>query len=247
MKPEPQKCVLIGGGHAHVGVLADWIRNGVPFAEACLVTPSEKLRYSGTVPGWIAGQYPQEFGEVDCAALARKAGVELVLGECVEIDLQQGWVGLADGCRVGFDMASLNTGGVGQAEAMLGADPRLLDVRPVQGFVEALAAKSDAAQIAVIGGGAGGVELAFALRNRNGWQAPPNVTLIAGNAGLLSDFAASVRRKVAAELAKQGVALIEENARLEDGQLMAGKASLEPVDLIVAALAAPPIGLIVQG
>lgn len=49
--------LLVGGGHAHVAVLADWIRHGVPAgARGILLTPERHLRYSGMVPGWMAGQ-----------------------------------------------------------------------------------------------------------------------------------------------------------------------------------------------
>jgi NADH dehydrogenase FAD-containing subunit len=53
-----QRVLLVGGGHAHVAVLADWIRHGVPpGVEALLLTPGPSLRYSSMVPGWLAGQH----------------------------------------------------------------------------------------------------------------------------------------------------------------------------------------------
>jgi NADH dehydrogenase FAD-containing subunit len=63
---------------------------------------------------------------------------------------------------------------------VLGDDPRLIDVRPIGAFARRLAALPALARVVVAGGGAGGVELAFALRNRAG--APAAVTLVAGGA-----------------------------------------------------------------
>ena len=127
-----QTLLLVGGGHAHVAVLADWIRQGAPpGARAVLLTPDPALRYSGMVPGWIAGQYGQGDGLVDLAALAARAGVELVLDRCIAIDPDRRVVRTAGGAAIGFDIASLDTGGEGRGAAQLGDDRRVIDVRPI--------------------------------------------------------------------------------------------------------------------
>lgn len=240
MQSNPQHICLIGGGHAHLAVLEDWIRNGIPAARATLLTPHPSLRYSGMVPGWISGQYAAEAGLVDLEALSRRAGVECVFGKCVSIDPVQRWLETDTGDRIPFDMASLDTGGVGKASDLLGNDPRILDIRPIDRFVDDLAKRRrdipHKPHIAVVGGGAGGVELAFALRNLDGAASRPVVTLAAGSNGLLPDFSSAVRTMVARELARQGIGLIEADAHISDGALMAGEQSIEPLDLIAAAL-----------
>ena len=174
--------LLIGGGHAHVAVLADWIRHGLPAGtRAMVLTPEPRLRYSGMVPGWIAGQHGQDDGLVDLAALAQRAGAELVLDRCAAIDPHARAVTTAGGRRIAFTIASIDTGGEGRGAAVLGDDPRLIDVRPIGGFVNRLAALPALARVVVAGGGAGGVELAFALANRAG--APANVALVTGQGG----------------------------------------------------------------
>ncbi len=218
--------LLIGGGHAHVAVLADWARGGLPCPKATLLTPHKTLRYSGTVPGWISGQYERDAGLVDLAALAAAAGVELKLDRCVGIDPQALIAKTADGGHVSFDIASIDTGGIGRAELLLGSDPRLLDVRPIDDFVRKLDGFGSVAHSAVVGGGAAGVELAFALRNRSGGT---QVTLFAGESGVLPEQSSPVRRKVARELDRQNITCIDEDVQLHDDVL-------RPFDLIVAAL-----------
>ena len=186
------------------------------------------------VPGWIAGQYDRDEGTVDVAALAERAGARLVLGRCTAIEPEARRVRIAGGQALEFDLASFDTGGVGRAQAILGEDPRLIDIRPIDRFVGRLETLPDPARIAVVGGGAGGVELAFALRNRG--EPRPEVTLVAGAAGLLPNMSRAVRDMVARHLSEQGIALIEEDARLSDGALYADARSLEPLDLIVGAL-----------
>jgi len=227
--------LIIGGGHAHVAVLASWIARGGE-ARATLLTPHPTLLYSGMVPGWIAGEYARDDGVVDIAGLARQAGFELVLDRCTGLDPERRIAFTQSGREIAFDIASIDTGGVGRARAVLGEDERMLDVRPIDAFVEQLDARPLAQRIAVIGGGAGGVELAFALRNRANSGSFPDVTQIAGKAGLLPSMAPAVSNRVRAELRRQNIRLIEADAELAETGLGVGGERLEPVDLIVAAL-----------
>jgi NADH dehydrogenase FAD-containing subunit len=230
--------LLIGGGHAHVAVLADRIRRGAS-ERATLLTPFPTLRYSGMVPGWIAGEHGISDGLVDLAGLAARADCDLVLDRCVSMDPEGRIATTQAGQTIAFDIASIDSGGVGRAASMLGHDPRLLDIRPIDTFVDRLETLQSTGfspqHIAIVGGGAGGVELAFALRNAQWWDRA-DVTLVAGQQGLLPGFAEPVAARVRAELTAQGIALIAQNARFEAGALHAGTEKLEPVDLIVAAL-----------
>ncbi|MEM6908978.1 MAG: FAD-dependent oxidoreductase [Pseudomonadota bacterium] len=233
--------LLIGGGHAHVAVLADWIRRGLPAERAALLTPSPSLRYSGMVPGWIAGEYDRDDGLVDLAALARRAGAELLIDRCIAIEPDERRVQTASGAPIDFGVASINAGGVGRAQAVLGSDPRLLDARPIEGLVEQLdnwltENESRGGHIAVVGGGAGGVELTFGLRNATRTSDGSQVTLLTGGDGLLPDFAEATRRRVRDELIAQKVALVEGEATLRAGSLVADGQPLLPPDLIIAAL-----------
>lgn len=238
-----QTLLLVGGGHAHVAVLADWIRRGAPpGVRTLLLTPHPALRYSGMVPGWLAGQHARDDGLVDLAALARQAGAEWIAGRCAAIDPEARQVTTAEGAQITFDVASLDTGGVGRGAALLGDDPRLLDVRPIEAFADRIARWRNPRRAVVAGGGAGGVEIAFALRNLADADPRPEVTLVTGRAGLLPGFAPAVQRRVAAALARQGIAVIAEDARIAEGRIVAGDAALGPAEMLVTALgsAAPP-------
>lgn len=234
-----REIVLVGGGHAHVAVLADWIRHGRP-AQATLLTPHPALRYSGMVPGWIAGEYERGEGLVDLAALAERAGVELVLDRCVAIAPDRRVVATQGGHEIAFDIASVDTGGVGRARDVLGDDPCVIDIRPIEAFVARFAAlaRSDRSpeHIAVVGGGAGGVELAFALRNSPRFAGAPEIMLVAGAEGLLPTLAPAVARRVRAELDRQGIRLVEEDVQRIDNILTVQGKPIDFADCIVAAL-----------
>lgn len=227
--------LLIGGGHANIAVLADWIRNGLPAKRAALLTPGPTLRYSGMVPGWISGEHPRDAGLIDLVGLAKAAGAELILDRCVAMDPSSQTVLSLEKGLITFGLASIDVGGTGYAASVLGRHPRLLDVRPMDRFVVDLEKHAaSATQIAVVGGGAGGVELAFALRNRVGPKSRKDVTLIAGQRGLLPDFSQNVRNLVRRELRRQNVSLCNADARIESGILLAGDIEV-PADLIISA------------
>lgn len=251
VEPEAHKqtLLLIGGGHAHVAVLADWIRRGPPAGtRTLLLTPHPTLRYSGMVPGWLAGQHTRDAGLVDLKTLAARAGVEWIAGACAGLDPVARTALTDAGETIAFDLAAIGTGGVGRGAALLGEDPRLIDVRPIDAFVQQLDGRSAPARVVVAGGGAGGVELAFGLRNLAAAATRPAVTLVAGKAGLLPGFAPAVQRRVSAAMGRQGIAVLAEDARIEAGKVMAGDRLLEPADMIVTALgSAAPAWLAASG
>ena len=229
---------LIGAGHAHLGVIDTIRRRGLPATRIVLIEPRPAMQYSGMVPGWMAGEYRAEETQIPLAPLVREAGLEWYREEAVAISPGERVVTLASGQRIAFDIASLAIGGAGQAAKVLGNDERLLDIRPIDEFVaawEKLRSQASAVgTIAVVGGGAGGAELAFGAANDPTFDA--QVTLITGEAGLLPDMSAMVRARARSEYARQGIRVIEGEARLEGGRLLAGGKVLEPPDMIIAAV-----------
>ncbi|NVE93506.1 FAD-dependent oxidoreductase [Altererythrobacter lutimaris] len=239
--PDGYDLLLIGGGHAQLAVIKDWIDNGVPAERVALTDPASHARYSGTVPGIISGQHDLEHGQVDLAKLCELAGIERIEDRVVAIDPDVRHVTLGSGEQVRFDIASIDTGGVGQAERILGPSDKLIDVRPIHDFIETsrdLAERHRGKQlhVAVVGGGAGGVELALAIRNAKGIEPAPQVVLIAGKAGLLPELGSWVRGLAERELERQGIPLIEADAQFRNGALTVQGQALEPIDAVIAAV-----------
>ena len=231
--------LLVGAGHAHLGVIDDIRKKGAPCGRVILVEPRDAMHYSGMVPGWLAGEYRASEAMIPLAPLVEETGIEWRKAELVALDAQAGKATLADGTVLEFDVCSIATGGAGQAARQLGDDPRLLDIRPIDAFVERWRALRDSPapprRIAVVGGGAGGVELAFGAANAPLPHAA-RVILVTGDKGLLPDHSAAVRRSVARELASQNIRTIAEEAKFRDGKLVAGAEPLGRIDLVIAAV-----------
>ena len=237
-----RRVILAGGGHAHLAVLADWARAALPGTVRTLITSARHTAYSGMLPGWMAGIYRADELLIDLAPLAQRAGAELVLANVAGLDAARQTLQLSTGEAVAFDLLSLATGGETDTAALAGLSERLLPVRPVNDFMarwtQFLLRQSAASTptVAVVGGGAGGVELALAARAAlHPICHAARVVLVAGPHGLLPDHAPRVRALASRALAERGVAV---HAALAQGRvdgLALSTGAVLPADLVIAA------------
>ncbi|HCQ66970.1 MAG TPA: selenide, water dikinase SelD [Rhodobacteraceae bacterium] len=168
--PLTRDLVLIGGGHAHALVLRMWAMQPVAGTRVTLINPGPTAPYSGMLPGHIAGHYTREALDIDLVKLARFAGARLILGEANRVDPVAKTVTLAGRGEIGYDVASIDVGihtempGLpGFAENALGAKPLDTYTRRWRDFLTAAKAGEVAPEVAVIGAGVAGVELALAM------------------------------------------------------------------------------------
>ncbi|MXO47871.1 hypothetical protein GRI69_06345 [Erythrobacter vulgaris] len=231
--------LLVGAGHAHLGVIDSLRKNPLPRTRVVLVEPLDTMRYSGMVPGWLAGEYRADEAGIPLQPLVAQSGIDWRRARLVSLDPHAKAALLDSGEIVNYDVCAIATGGEGQAAELLGSDPRLLDIRPIDGFIEHWRKLRDSSSairnIAVVGGGAGGVELAFGLANAR--EKPRfSITLVCGEGGLLTSHSGRIAEKVRAELVRQEIRIVDADARFESGKLVAGGKSLEALDLVVAAV-----------
>ena len=212
-----KRIVLAGGGHAHLAVLEDWLSRPSGNEERVLVTPSERSAYSGMLPGWMAGIYQETEIFIPVAKLARKAGAKVILASVEGMNADEQSLQLSSGEQLNFDLLSLATGGevhiAGLSTASQGSQTgEVLTVRPVenfvrqwQGFVER-ASGIECPSIAIVGGGAGGVELAMAASARmKNLEHDCEIALVAPEAGFLIGHSAKVRELTHKALGDRGI------------------------------------------
>lgn len=240
----PRRVILAGGGHAHLAVLADWAARGLAGTERVLVTRQRHLAYSGMLPGWMAGRYRAEELLIDLAPLAEAAGARLVLDDVTGLDAAARQLRLASGEVLAFDLLSLATGGTIATDGFAPLGARLLPVRPVEQFMagwEAFCAAGPGRTVAVVGGGAAGVELALAAARRG-----HHVHLIAPADGFMPGHGARARSLVRAALVRAGVAIHAATARGTPDGLALDDGTVLPVDLAILATGSLPPGWLVQ-
>jgi len=212
MQPLPltRDLVLIGGGHAHALVLRMWGMAPLPGVRLTLISPDPTAAYSGMLPGHVAGHYPRAALQMDLVQLARHAGARLILGRAEGIDRAAGQVLVPGRPPVGYDLCSLDIGITSDMPSLPGFAEHAHPAKPLDAFADAWEAFAEDTtrprQVAVIGAGAAGVELALAAAHRLGPGA--EVTLIEAGAQALPLLGAGARTRLLAHLDRLGVRLL---------------------------------------
>ncbi|TAJ34614.1 MAG: selenide, water dikinase SelD [Reyranella sp.] len=220
--------VLVGGGHAHVHVLKSFGMKPMPGVRLTLIGRDIETPYSGMIPGFVAGHYTFDECHIDLARLAAWTGVRLIHAEAVGIDSANRQVLLKNRPPVSYDIVSIDVGSSPSVETIPGAAEHATPVKPIAelgrrwlDFLERVKDRQGPLRIAVIGGGAGGVELSLAIDRRLrevARRAEISVTL-ATKGEILGGQAAAARQKMRAIFARRGVRLVENAAttRIEAG------------------------------
>src|SRR5438309_1612753 len=167
-----QDLVLVGGGHAHVHVLKSFGMRPAPGVRVTLVTRDVETPYSGMLPGYVAGHYSFEECHIDLGRLTSFAGARLIRDEAIGLDRDAGTVFTRDHPPIRYDVLSIDIGSAPRSDDVPGAAEHAIAVKPIDRFAarwEALLARTremPRLRLAVVGGGAGGVELALSAQHR---------------------------------------------------------------------------------
>ena len=193
--------VLLGGGHSHVQVLRAFGMRPLPGVRLTIVSREVFTPYSGMLPGHVAGFYDWRDIHIDLGPLARFAGARLIAGEVSAVDLESRRLTLVDRPPLSFDLLSINSGAVPRP---VGAG---VPVKPIGRFLprwpEPLASVRPGDRVCLVGGGAGGTELALAMRR----SLPAGVALALLSDTLLPGFPSRAVRRIEAALTAGGVEL----------------------------------------
>ena len=219
-QPILRDIVLVGGGHSHVGVLKSFGMKPVPGVRLTLICTDMHTPYSGMLPGYVAGHYEYDEVHIDLSRLAVFAGARLYRDEVIGLDRVNQKVICRNRPPVPYDHLSINIGSTPQLAQVPGASENAVAVKPIQRFNDrwlALLArvKQHPGQltIAVVGAGAGGVELLlamqFRLRNelRQLGRSPDDLTfhLFTDAPVILPTHNEGVRKRFVSALATRGV------------------------------------------
>lgn len=228
-----RRVVLVGAGHVHLEVVRRFAEAPWPGVHATIVSLEERHFYSGMIPGYLAGQYSLDDLTADVPAIARRGGVECVIGEAAGLDPVERRVHLRDGRSLPYDLVSLNIGALlaGGNTAAARETERIKPVQRAAGLKERIgrvaAERPAAARAVIVGGGAAGVEVACAVAaslDRAGCRR--EVTVLESGGVILRGYDDRFRRRAERALATRGIAIrlgrsvaaVEDRCvRLDDG------------------------------
>ncbi|MCA1771027.1 MAG: selenide, water dikinase SelD [Halomonas sp.] len=177
-QPVLRDIVLVGGGHTHVGVLKRFAMKPEPGVRLTVICRDTHTPYSGMLPGYIAGHYAYDDVHIDLRRLAEYAGARFFSDEVVGIDHEGQRVLCRSRPPVPYDQLSINIGSTPRVNAVSGAGDHAVPVKPIHRFndrwmtlLERLTHPRTGhhpgqTRVAVVGGGAGGVELLLAMQYR---------------------------------------------------------------------------------
>jgi selenide,water dikinase len=252
--PIAQDLVLVGGGHAHVHVLKRFGMRPAAGVRLTLITRDVETPYSGMLPGYVAGLFRFEECHIDLVRLARFAGARLIHDEAVGLDRAARRVVCRGHPAIRYDVVSLDIGSTPLFGDVPGAAEHTVSVKPIDRFASRWEALLERARdlghvrLGVVGGGAGGVELALAAQHRltDLLGTPPEITLVTRE-GLLPSHNAAVRRRFEIILQERGIRILTDNpvVHVEPGRLIAADGTVIAFDealWVTQAAGAPWLG-----
>ncbi|GAA4457157.1 FAD-dependent oxidoreductase [Novipirellula rosea] len=169
----PHCIALLGIGHTNAEVVRRWIDSPIPNCRLVCISKFPFTTYSGMLPGTLANQFSIDEMQIPLGPLAEKAGAELILDECIGLDVETQTLRFANHAPLTFDALSIGIGsmpaGWDQHES-----PSIVPIKPMQTFIERFSQRvvqcQDTAnrppKIVVVGGGVAGVEIAFCVHTR---------------------------------------------------------------------------------
>lgn len=215
-RSQPQTLVLIGGGHSHAIVLRMWSLHLLPEVRLKLLNDTEKTPYSGMLPGHVAGLYTYDETHINLPPLAQQAQAEFYPDQALGLDLKHKQILCLNRPPLTFNKVSLDIGSTPATITVPGAKDYAVPAKPVSGFLKhwyqllgnVEASPQQPRTLAIVGGGAGGVELALNMQQR--LQASSDrvaIHLFQRETELLRDKGQWVREHLATLLRQRGIQL----------------------------------------
>ncbi len=204
--------ILVGGGHAHLTTLKDlqtFIADG---HRVTVVSPSAYQYYSGMGPGMFGGTYRPQDIRFNIRKMVTDRGGAFVEDYVASIAAGERTLQLASGKQLHYDVASFNTGSGVPTDRIEISGGRVYTVKPIINLLKAreeIISGRGTLDVAVVGGGPAGVELAGNLLSLLGETGRPGkVTLVAGQR-LLRNFPERVRLLAWESLSRRGCTVLE--------------------------------------
>ncbi len=226
--PYVKDLVFIGGGHTHALVLRSWGMDPLPGVRLTVIDPSPRAAYSGMLPGFVAGHYERDELDIDLIRLARFAKARVIAGAVSAIDPVAKLVTVPGRPPIAYDACAIDVGITSDMPALKGFADHAVPAKPLGPFASKWAAfRANALnpEVAVIGGGVAGAELAMAMGHALRLDGHTPIVHLIDRSKVLTALRDTTRDRMRKALAENGVEVHEDApvaAVTSDGVLLQG-------------------------
>jgi len=190
-----KRVIFAGGGHANIAALRRLAKDP-PDAELILVNHGPKIWYTGALPALVRGDISEDEACLNAPRLAESCNATFIDASLTAYETNRLTLDRSPG--IPFDILAISTGAAPNG-----------GVKPIPSFLARIKTwdRMPNPTIGIIGAGAGGVELALALRHRLGAKA--QITLQARDNTVLAMAPRGAQQTARAKLAKAGITVTE--------------------------------------
>lgn len=240
--------VLVGGGHAHMTVLANLHHFTQKDYKVFVIAPSAYHYYSGMGPGMMGGTYMPEQIRFATETLVKRKGGEFILDRVERIEPQAKRLYLGSGGNLAYDVVSFNTGSYVPRNLVEEENEDIFSVKPIESLITAQKRILELSEtrkitITIVGGGPSAVEMAgniWRITQKPGLT-PPMIQILAGKK-ILPRLPEKIRNMAEKSLKRRGIR-IEENRyvnKVRQGRILLENDQSVETDVIFLALGIRP-------
>ncbi len=212
--------VLVGGGHSHALLLRQWAMNPLPGVRITLISPQVMTPYSGMLPGLIAGHYQFEQTHIDLVKLSLWANIRFIQEKVTGIDPETRILQLENYPNIEFDVVCFDIGSTPD-QRIEGASEFTTPVKPISEFysrwqlIQQQAQQKQIKSIAVVGGGAGSIEVILAMAYKlNSSGLSLDFHLVTAADKILPNYNGIVRHRIIKQLKRYQI-IVHTSSRVE--------------------------------
>ncbi|MBV1756252.1 MAG: FAD-dependent oxidoreductase [Dethiosulfatibacter sp.] len=210
--PDKVDFLLVGGGHAHVNLIYN-LRKKLTQKETILLVSEDNYQYySGMASGFLEGIYSLEEMTFNLPKMCQEHGISFIKGKVTRIDTTSQKIWIDHQHTVGYQYLSLDIGSRIARPTFTLNIKNHLPIKPWSNLtmIKEWMFKANPNDCWIlIGGGAAGVEIAFALRA--GFEKMEkkgiNITIIHRYADILKDYPVKTRKKIIQYLERKNITI----------------------------------------
>ena len=216
--PKFKVLVLVGAGHANIQVLKKLTMKNYEGLQIITINSGYTSLYSGMTPGLIENYYVLDDASIDLAKLCKNAGSVFINDEVIKLDEKKNIIYLKNHPPIKYNLLSLNIGCQSKINNLeISKEAEIIKVKPISNLVnkinsiEKLILKEKVISCSIIGGGIGGIEIAFALQSR--YQNSIKLNLFADQKYLEKNINSRTYKKLIALLSNKNINFV--NSRIK--------------------------------